>query len=133
MWKITHWMHWTRIYKCWDSMKQRCNNTKQKLYHRYGWRWITYDPKWKTFEWFYEDMKDWYKEHLTLDRINNELNYSKSNCAWETMLKQNRNTSRNHYYKWKCISEWCYVLLLNRNTVWTRIRRSWTIKKALEL
>ena len=96
----THWLTNSKIYHIWFLMKQRCNNPNKQHYHRYWWRWITYDKKWETFEWFYEDMKEWYKEHLTIDRIDNNWNYCKTNCRWTTQKEQCRNKKNNVNYKY---------------------------------
>lgn len=85
------WKCLTRIYRIHTCMKSRCNNPNRKDYKYYWWRWITYDPKWETFEGFYEDMKEWYQEHLTIDRRENDWNYCKLNCRWVTMLEQSKN------------------------------------------
>lgn len=79
-----HGMHDTRAYQCWSDMKTRCDNTKNKYYDYYGGRGITYDQKWGTFEGFWEDMKDTYSDKLTLNRRDNDGNYSKENCEWDT-------------------------------------------------
>lgn len=118
-----HWMRHTRLYKCWGSMKWRCDRVSNKSYSRYGWRWITYDEKWKNFEWFYEDMKDWYMDNLTLDRIDNNWHYNKNNCKWATCKQQSRNTSSNIMYKWKCVSQWCEELQLNKFSVYAKLKK----------
>lgn len=126
-WNVIHGMAWTRMYKIWSWMKQRCND----WHKNYGWRWITYDKKWEKFEWFYEDMKKWYSKHLTLDRKENNWNYCKSNCRWTTMLEQNRNTRWNTIYKWKCLIEWCEILNLKYKTVCNRRGRWLSVTDSL--
>jgi len=127
----THWMHWTKIYNIWAWLKKRCNNIDYRDYKYYGWRWITYDKKWEKFEWFYKDMKEWYSVKLSIDRIDNNWNYSKENCRWATDIQQARNKRNNVLYKWKCISQWCEELWINRHTFTSRLRYGWTIEKAL--
>ena len=80
----SHGMNETRQYQCWADMKTRCDNPKNKYYDYYGGRGITYDPKWSTFEGFWEDMKDTYSDDLTLNRRDNDGNYCKENCEWDT-------------------------------------------------
>lgn len=83
--KITsHGMYNTRQYQCWVDMKTRCDNADHKWYPYYGGRGITYDQKWKTFEGFWEDMKEGYSDDLTINRRNNDGNYCKENCMWDT-------------------------------------------------
>lgn len=88
---ITHGMHDTRQYQTWADMKTRCDNIKHKWYPEYGGRGIGYQESWKSFESFWEDMKDTYEENLTLDRIDNELGYSKENCRWAEANIQSHN------------------------------------------
>lgn len=93
-----HWLTHSRIHRIWHNIKNRCNNEKHKQYKDYGGRWITYDKKWENFIGFYEDMWELYNIHFkennwntSIDRLENHLWYSKSNCRWATRLEQNNN------------------------------------------
>jgi len=92
-------MYKTRQYKIWQWIKERCKNINNNRCRNYWFRWITYDKKWKTFEWFWEDMKKWYADNLTIDRIDNNWNYTKNNCKWATRIEQWRN-KRNTLMIW---------------------------------
>ena len=95
-----HEFYRTRFYKIWESIKYRCNNPNHKRYKDYGGRGITCDC-WDEFISFKEDMYESYLEHIegfgekqtTIDRINNDLSYSKENCKWST-YKEQRNNQR---------------------------------------
>lgn len=98
----THGMHNTRQYQTWADMKTRCDNVKHKWYPEYGGRGIGYQESWASFEVFWEDMKDTYQDHLTLDRIDNDKSYSKENCRWAEANFQSHNqrkskNSKNKY------------------------------------
>jgi len=80
----THGMFNTRQYQCWADMKTRCDNSKNKFYDYYGGRGITYCEKWSTFEGFWEDMHATYDDTLTINRRDNDGNYCKENCEWDT-------------------------------------------------
>lgn len=124
----THGMKWTRIYTVWQNMKKRCDNQNNDAYQYYWARGIIYDKKWEKFECFYEDMKDWYSDELTIDRIDNDWNYCKSNCRWATHKEQanNRRISINStVYKWKTLSKICLEKWLNLSTVYNRIYLYW--------
>ena len=56
-----HGMHWHRIYKTFNNMKDRCNRKKNQAYNNYGWRRIKVE--WKSFEDFKNDMYEDYSEH----------------------------------------------------------------------
>lgn len=84
----THGMSKTRQYQCWADMRERCDNSNHESYVWYGERGVSYPEEWKTFERFWEDMKDGYSDTLTLNRISPHGDYSKSNCEWATKTVQ---------------------------------------------
>ncbi len=90
--KIKHGMATTRLYQCWADMKQRCNNPHNQFYARYGGRGITYCESWEDFEPFMQwALSNGYSDLLTLDRINNDGNYTPDNCKWSTQAEQAAN------------------------------------------
>lgn len=90
-WQLTtHGKSQTKAYKTWAAMKQRCLNVNHTYYHNYGGRGIKVCKRWLTFENFFADMGD-RPPNLTLDRINNEGNYCKSNCRWASHEVQGKN------------------------------------------
>ena len=85
---LTHGLSKSRQYYIWRSMKQRVDNPNRKDYAHYGGRGIKYDPTWKTFNGFWEDMAETYADNLTLDRIDPNKDYCKENCRWIPMDEQ---------------------------------------------
>lgn len=70
-------------------------------------------------------MEFFYKENLTIDRINNNGNYEPSNCRWVLMKEQMNNTRRSHYIIYngeiKTIAEWSRILNINYSTLYNNI------------
>jgi len=82
----------TSLYLVWQSMLQRCYNSKDQAYKNYGGRGISVCNEWrKSFEIFSSDMGIKPTSHHTIDRINNNGNYEKSNCRWATRQQQTDN------------------------------------------
>lgn len=132
----THGMTKTRQFFIWLNLKRRCLEKTNNRYKLYGGRGITYDPKWETFEGFWEDMKEGYKDDLTLDRIDNNGNYCKENCKWATRKEQANNTSRNHHLTYKgekkTIAQWAREYNISYKVFWSKLKKAnWSIKRAL--
>lgn len=77
-----HGMHGTPIYNSWASMKYRCDNKGCKQFKDYGGKGISYCKEWASFENFYLDMGDSWFFGATLDKVNDDIGYSSSNCQW---------------------------------------------------
>lgn len=73
---LKHGEYGTRLYRIWTGLEHR-------RYRRYN---PVVCSEWSSYERF----RDWsllngYEEHLTIDRINNDLGYSPDNCQWITL------------------------------------------------
>jgi hypothetical protein len=94
-----HGMRKTRFYGIWTNMKQRSTNQSHRDWYKYGGRGIDLHADWMDFESFKSDMYDSYLEHVakhgedntSIDRVNNDVGYSRSNCRWATRSEQERN------------------------------------------
>ena len=136
----THGMKHTKLYEVHHHMKLRCLNPNDTSYKDYGGRGITICEEWmgkngfKNFmEWA---VKNGYKEGLTIDRINNEGNYSPENCRWTDVKTQARNRRTNLMLKYNGITkpcvEWAETFGIKPTTLYERIYRGWDVKTALE-
>lgn len=119
------------LYQIWRGIVSRCNNPNNKSYHRYGERGIK--CRWETYKSFYDDMGVAYEEGLTIDRINNDGDYSKENCRWSTRKDQSRNKSNNIKYNGSCITDIGKTLGGSRSLVNARLKRGWDLVDAASL
>ena len=92
----THLDSGTRLYRIWRAMRRRCSDKNQLSYTWYGGKGIIVCDEWDS----YENFKSWaiakgYEENLSIDRIDNDGDYTPDNCRWATNLTQGNNTTRN--------------------------------------
>ena len=80
----THPLYWV-----WNSMRDRCNNPNDPAYKNYGGRGIKVCKRWThNFAAFLSDVGERPHPKLTIDRINNNGNYTPKNVKWSTRKEQ---------------------------------------------
>lgn len=83
------------LYKTYTNMINRCYHTAHKGYKNYGGRGIIVCDEWKNDFWkFVRDMNIPKFTNFTVERIDNDGIYSKSNCKWVTWKEQAQNRKR---------------------------------------
>lgn len=92
------------LYSKFQSMHNRCNQKTHPSYMNYGGRGISVCEEWSG-KYGFLVFKKWANENgwaegLTLDRIDNNLGYSPSNCRWSTALQQSYNKRNNIVYQY---------------------------------
>lgn len=125
----------SKLYKVWTAIKQRCDNKNCNVYHRYGGRGITICKEWYDFNKFDKwANENGYMEGLTIDRADNDGNYTPENCRWVKMKVQCRNKTTNVFIEFNgenlCIQDWANKLDIKFCTMLKRIR-NWDIEKAV--
>ena len=128
-----------RLYKIWTHMLNRCEKPSDKAYPNYGGRGISVCAEWHDYQTF----KTWsvdngYSDELSIDRIDNNGDYTSSNCRWTDFYTQANNRRSCRYVtinnKTKTITEWCRIYGISPFTVYSRIDRfNWSPVKAIIL
>jgi hypothetical protein len=125
----THGQSTTRLYRTYISMLGRCYCPTVTHWSRYGGRGIKVHDAWlgpTGFEKFASDMGQPPSSRHTLDRENNDGDYSAENCRWATKIAQSNNRSNNRLITFagrtQTVAEWCREFGLNRATVDKRLR-----------
>lgn len=130
----SHGMSDTPIYYVWKNMRRRCTVINHPAYKYYGARGITVCQRWLDFNNFYADMGD-KPEGKSLDRIDNDREYSKSNCRWATPMEQSQNSRRLRRVsfggKEYGLAGFCREAQVCEGTIRTRLKRGWDIERAI--
>lgn len=128
-----------KLYWIYYAMLARCYNSNSPRYKDYGARGITVCEEWrkdnKTF--FVWAITNGYKEGLTLDRLDNDKDYSPDNCAWVSNKDNCNHNRKTHYLTYKgktqSLKKWSEELGINYSTLRNRINRSgMTVEEALK-
>lgn len=123
----THGLSSTAEFSSWSCMIHRCNSPDDISYPNYGARGIKVCPEWvESFEAFYRDMGQKPSHTFSIERRDNSLGYSKSNCYWASKHTQMRNMRTNHRIEingeTSCIADWCYRIQIDRRNIYRDAR-----------
>lgn len=129
----------TPEYYSYHHMKGRCYRKSHAKYHRYGARGITICDRWlgkSGFNNFLADMGIKPSLKHSIDRIDNDGDYTPKNCKWSTPKEQSNNTSTNKPITFNGVTmnrcQWADHLNIKRSTLDMRLTiYGWSIEKAL--
>jgi hypothetical protein len=132
----THGMTDTIEYRTWQGMKQRVRRDPNYTD-------VSVCLRWQEFENFYADMgRRPEGENISLGRIDNDGDYTPSNCRWETPTMQNRNKGDTvlieSQFGTRTLMEWTNILIEHTgNTTWTARKLKsfldvWSIDRILQ-
>lgn len=127
-----------RLYRIWDGMKKRCENSNSDAFVLYGGRGIRVCDEWKHD---YSQFREWalrsgYRDDLTIDRIDTDGDYEPFNCRWANAKEQANNRRNNHLIEYngkkQSINEWAKETGLSYRVIHSRIfQYGWDIEKTL--
>lgn len=129
-------MKGTSTYNVWCSMRQRCDNPNNQRYADYGGRGIKVCERWQKFENFLADMgaRPKYPAH-TLERRDNDGDYTPGNCRWATYEEQQNNKRNNHRLTYQgetmTVAEWARKLGVRDQLLRVRLHRGWDLERVL--
>jgi len=139
--------------RVWNQMLNRCFNAKVAEYARYGGRGIFVCARWTpkglaegrrctsrerrvAFLNFMSDMGRRPSADYSIEREDNNLGYSKTNCVWATATTQGNNKRNNRMLtfrgKTQTAAQWCRELQVSRYAILRRIDvLGWSVDEAL--
>lgn len=114
------------LYQTYHNMKTRCLNPRNKAYKNYGLRGIGICDRWlSSFRLFVEDMGEKPSPQHSLDRIDNDGDYTPENCRWASKRQQMNNTRENHHLthdgETRTIAEWSRETGIGQATILDRV------------
>lgn len=127
-------------------MLSRCDDPRDKGYRWYGGRGIKVCKGWHGYEVFLQDMGEKPGPGLTIERKENDGNYScghceeclengwPANCRWATYKEQLNNNRHNRWYTLNgetlTLTHWSQRLGITPNTLRERLAK-WPLERAL--
>ena len=127
-----------RLREIWRSMKKRCENPNCKDYKHYGAHGLRVCKEWQDFDTF----KEWalahgYDDTKTLDRMNNNVGYSPTNCRWISRRRQAYNRTTNRFItidgQTRTLKEWSVRYGIGDDVILHRIESGWSVEDAIKV
>nr|DAQ65731.1 MAG TPA: Nuclease [Caudoviricetes sp.] len=125
---------YTKLYSVYCGIVARCTNQNSEFYHRYGGRGIrnNFDGFRDFFDWA---MKNNYSPGMTVERIDNDADYSRVTCRFADRKEQanNRSSSCNitAYGRTQTLQQWADEVSIRRETIKRRLNMGWSPERAV--
>lgn len=134
-----HGMSYSTELKVYRGMITRCYYRSHGSFHRYGGRGIKVCERWQGeggFENFVKDLGLRPSSDYTLERKDNDGDYTPENCIWGTKEEQYSNKSTNRLLtfqgKTQTIAKWCRETGISRGSLIGRLDQlGWSVEEAL--
>lgn len=124
--RTTHGRTDSSEYRSWSHMLGRCNNPTDSKYPDYGGRGIKVCDRWSSFDNSYLDLGPKPTIDHSLDRMDNDADYSPTNCRWATRFQQAQNKRNNvHVFiggQQFVLAEACRLLGIDKSSLHQRAR-----------
>lgn len=125
----------SKTYVAWANMRKRTTDPSNDRYAAYGGRGISVCDRWQSFDLFVADMGEAPSSQHSIDRIDVNGDYEPSNCRWITLREQAQNRQDTRWVIWHgerlCFEEACRRAGVKSVVAYKRLRRGWTLDRAL--
>ncbi len=125
-------------YRIYGAMLRRCYSKDCENYKNYGGRGIRVDSSWLGLAGFLRFVRDMGPRPIgkSLDRIDNDGDYTKANCRWASQNEQmyNRRVTLRFEYdgKQKTIAQLSAIAGVPKKAMWRRlVERKWSVDRAV--
>lgn len=126
-----------KLHLAYKNMRTRCDNPRSKSWPNYGGRGISVCHEWTVSR---DSFINWALSNgvqfgLSLDRIDNNGNYSPQNCRWSTLKEQLRNQQRTRWITFGGVtmaaSAWAEEVGVRPDTILHRLSRGMNVDDVL--
>lgn len=129
-----HGKCYTREYRIWARMKDRCLCKTNDSYARYGARGIKVCDRWMDFELFLQDMGPC-PVGFSIERRDNDGDYEPNNCSWIPIGEQSENRSQTVWLTYggqtQSLGKWAKDMGISKSVIHWRSKAGWTAEKIL--